>query len=358
MTSQRDFFVSYSNADSKFADWINFTLREAGYSTLMQRTDMGPGKNYQLIIDGASKTCRRLLFVLSKHSLKSRFARQELAMFLVLDPDGSDGLVIPVRVDDVEPEGVLSAITYIDFYGVTDERIAKDRLLCGVEHRFPDQDAKPVFPGTDIDASAIEPLLPSTKAEVLRPSLEPILRAILDNPLRPFPVIRERHIGREVADSVLPRLFERQLEHGSIPACLVLDVDALAVINERMGIDTADKIIDQMLDILSMTPRRILSGRLGDDSLFLVLGDMTPELLLKACRSVLKRVKSYPWNLVATDVNPTCSVGAVLIDANGARDAVNAGVEACMKARANGGARFLIAPSQQPALASWRMAMS
>ncbi len=44
--AKKDFFISYNHQDEGWAEWIAWQLEEAGYQTLIQKWDMGPGSNF------------------------------------------------------------------------------------------------------------------------------------------------------------------------------------------------------------------------------------------------------------------------------------------------------------------------
>jgi hypothetical protein len=46
MRPQWDFFVSYAQADRKWAEWIAWVLEEGGYRVLIQAWDFVPGSNW------------------------------------------------------------------------------------------------------------------------------------------------------------------------------------------------------------------------------------------------------------------------------------------------------------------------
>ena len=45
---EKDFFISYNRADRTWAEWIAWQLEEAGYTTVLQAWDFGPGSNFAL----------------------------------------------------------------------------------------------------------------------------------------------------------------------------------------------------------------------------------------------------------------------------------------------------------------------
>ena len=57
----RDFFVSYNGKDKAWAEWISWTLEEAGYSVVLQAWDIRPGDNLCLRCTKRRATARRRL---------------------------------------------------------------------------------------------------------------------------------------------------------------------------------------------------------------------------------------------------------------------------------------------------------
>ena len=79
MARRKDFFISYTKTDKTWAEWIAWTLEEAGYTTVIQAWDFGPGANFVLEMNAATKQSKQILLVLSKDYLKSEFAASEWA---------------------------------------------------------------------------------------------------------------------------------------------------------------------------------------------------------------------------------------------------------------------------------------
>ncbi|GAB2843369.1 hypothetical protein JOD27_008175 [Lentzea nigeriaca] len=63
------------------------------------------------------------------------------------DPAGSARKLIPVRVEECAPHGLLAPIVYIDLVGV-DRDEAKRRLLNGSRPERPRVATEPPFPGS------------------------------------------------------------------------------------------------------------------------------------------------------------------------------------------------------------------
>ena len=69
----KDFFVSYKRADKVWAEWIAWTLEEAGYSVLIQAWDFRPGGNFVLDMQRAAAGTSKTIAVLSDAYLKSAY---------------------------------------------------------------------------------------------------------------------------------------------------------------------------------------------------------------------------------------------------------------------------------------------
>lgn len=140
----KDFFISYNKADKEYAKWIAGTLEENDYTTYIQAWDFRPGNNFILQMQNAIKKCKKTIIVLSQNYLNSEYCQAEWAAAYNYDPTGKDRKLIPVRVDNVRPDGLLSSIIYIDLYKCDEENATK-KLLNGIdENENPRR--KPNFP--------------------------------------------------------------------------------------------------------------------------------------------------------------------------------------------------------------------
>ncbi|MGH8902971.1 MAG: toll/interleukin-1 receptor domain-containing protein, partial [Egibacteraceae bacterium] len=66
-----DFFVSYTQADRAWAEWIAWQLDEAGQRVVLQAWDVGPGSDWVHEMHAATATARRTIAVLSQSYLQS-----------------------------------------------------------------------------------------------------------------------------------------------------------------------------------------------------------------------------------------------------------------------------------------------
>jgi tetratricopeptide (TPR) repeat protein len=155
---QRDFFISYTGADQAWAEWIADTLEQDGHTILLQAWDFRPGSDFVEQMHQAIQQTKRTIAVLSGRYLASIFASAEWHATFAKDPTGQAGLLVPVRIQDCEPPGLLRTRVYIDLVGL-EEQVAAERLRAALGPSrarpagrlpFPGGPAKPAaasFPG-------------------------------------------------------------------------------------------------------------------------------------------------------------------------------------------------------------------
>lgn len=78
----------------------------------------------------ATATADRVVAVLSGVYLRSAHREAEWRAFYAQDPGGERGLLLPVRVDKVDPPGLLKTRIYVDLVD-QDAAGAKAALLAG-----------------------------------------------------------------------------------------------------------------------------------------------------------------------------------------------------------------------------------
>jgi len=143
---QRDFFITYSNADKSWATWIAATLEGSGYTTIIEAWDFRPGDNFMAAMDHALATCRHTLGVLTPDYLSSVFTRAEWTAAYRQALLGKPRGFIPVQVAACDPAPLLGPLAYIDLVDI-EEGEARRRLLDGVAGRS-ERRAGPVsYPG-------------------------------------------------------------------------------------------------------------------------------------------------------------------------------------------------------------------
>ncbi len=141
-----DFFISYTGADQRWAEWIAYVLEEEGRSVVIQAWDFRPGANFVLEMQKASETASRTIMVLSPDYLKSQFASPEWAAAFGGDPRGVSRKLVPVMVRSCEPKGLLTSIVQIRVADL-DEKAARITLLDGLQEGRAKPSMRPSFPG-------------------------------------------------------------------------------------------------------------------------------------------------------------------------------------------------------------------
>ncbi|HKS41048.1 MAG TPA: FxSxx-COOH system tetratricopeptide repeat protein [Blastocatellia bacterium] len=159
-TTMKDFFISYNRADRTWAEWIAWQLEAEGYSVVIQAWDFRPGGNFVLDMQSATGA-ERTIAVLSDDYLTSEFTAPEWAAAFAQDPTGIESKLLPVRVRECEPKGLLRSIVYIDLLKL-DEAAAKRALLAGVIRGRAKPTVKPGFPGSFTRTIANAPRYPDS----------------------------------------------------------------------------------------------------------------------------------------------------------------------------------------------------
>jgi tetratricopeptide (TPR) repeat protein len=146
MDEPRDFFISYTGADVAWAEWIADILEQDGHTTLLQAWDFRPGDTFIHRMHHAIQTTRRTIAVLSPAYLASTFGEAEWRAVFATDPTGERGLLVPIRVADCQPPGLLRDLIYIDLVGL-EEAEAAARLRRGVDRGRVRPTGRLPFPG-------------------------------------------------------------------------------------------------------------------------------------------------------------------------------------------------------------------
>ncbi|MET3422789.1 tetratricopeptide (TPR) repeat protein [Actinoplanes tereljensis] len=147
---RRDFFVSYTQADRVWAEWIGWQLEEAGFSVLLQAWDMVPGSNWLRMMNQGTRFAERTIAVVSDAYLNdSEFGEAEWLAAFRHDPQGLAGRLIPIRVEDCVVDGLLAGIVHADLFGMPDEtaqQVLLDTVRAAAQQRIKPLTA-PAFPG-------------------------------------------------------------------------------------------------------------------------------------------------------------------------------------------------------------------
>ncbi|MGF1570418.1 MAG: TIR domain-containing protein [Nodosilinea sp.] len=149
---QGDFFVSYNSADKAWAEWIAWILEERGHRVKIQAWDFVPGNNFVLEMDKAAAGCIRTIAVLSDNYINAKYTHPEWAAAFKQDPQSQESRLIPIRVGECRPEGLLGQINYIDIVGKAEEdaeRSIVEGIAAALKKRGKPE-TRPLFPRRDL----------------------------------------------------------------------------------------------------------------------------------------------------------------------------------------------------------------
>jgi hypothetical protein len=162
-----DFFVSYTQADRAWAEWIAWLLEEDGYRVLVQAWDMVAGSNWISRMDQGVQRAARTVAVLSPDYSSSVYGTAEWQAAWANDPQGLQRKLIMVQVRGDRPPGLLAGVVGIDLVGLSEAAARlrlRDEIAAAVRGRAK-PDSPPPFPLT-LRAVPAEPRFPGALPEV------------------------------------------------------------------------------------------------------------------------------------------------------------------------------------------------
>jgi hypothetical protein len=110
-------FISYSHWDLDIARKIVGTLKSADLDVWIDESSLAPGENWLTAIDEALRDAGYLLVLLSAMSLRSTWVQHEWTAMLARQLGGKGGgLVIPLRLEDVQPPPLLEPLQRVDLF--------------------------------------------------------------------------------------------------------------------------------------------------------------------------------------------------------------------------------------------------
>jgi len=165
--ADRDFFISYTQADRAWAEWMAWVLEEDGYKVLIQAWDFVAGSNWVQGMRAGVSGAARTIAVLSADYLASEYGTAEWEAAWAADPLGAERKLLTVRVKDCDRPDLLGAVVSTDLFGISEVE-AQARLQMMVSSAITGR-AKPAeapgFPG-DERAMPREPQFPGALPQV------------------------------------------------------------------------------------------------------------------------------------------------------------------------------------------------
>ena len=103
-----DFFVSYTQVDRAWAEWIAWILEEDGHRVLIQAWDFVPGTSWVQGMQAGTRDAARTIAVLSPEYLDSVYGGAEWRAAWASDPEGTGRELLTVRVAKCNRPGLLA----------------------------------------------------------------------------------------------------------------------------------------------------------------------------------------------------------------------------------------------------------
>ncbi|WP_235497860.1 toll/interleukin-1 receptor domain-containing protein [Frankia sp. R43] len=146
-----DFFVSYTQSDRGWAEWVAWVLEEDEFRVLLQAWDFGVGSNWVRGMDDGVSRARRTVALLSEGYAKSANCAAEWQAAWRRDQDARDRALLVLRTEDCPRPGLLAQVVSGDLFGLAEadaRAVVLDaaRSAAGLTGRAkPSQ--RPAFPG-------------------------------------------------------------------------------------------------------------------------------------------------------------------------------------------------------------------
>ena len=115
-----DFFVSYTQADRAWAEWVAWILEEDGHKVLVQAWDFVPGSNWIQGMQAGVARAARTIAVLSPAYLDSEYGTAEWEAAWAADPAGRERKLLVARVKECDRPGLLAGVVSVDLFGRTE----------------------------------------------------------------------------------------------------------------------------------------------------------------------------------------------------------------------------------------------
>jgi WD40 repeat protein len=144
-----DFFLSYTQADRVWAEWIAWVLEEDGHRVLIQAWDFVPGTNWILGMQAGIEKSTRTIAVLSADYLASVYGSAEWQAAYAADPSGTRRKLLVVRVADCSRPKLLAGVVGVDLFGLddADATVQLRAMVSGALLGRAKPAVKPKFPG-------------------------------------------------------------------------------------------------------------------------------------------------------------------------------------------------------------------
>ena len=129
-------FLSYNHQDSEFADRLAADLRERGITVWRDRQNLFVGDYMIDRITKAVESCMLLVALVSVRYVSSKWCRHEIRLKLSGEVTNGNIRVLPVRLDETDPEAIVPAKGWADFRDSSRYEIAFGNLLMSISYHL------------------------------------------------------------------------------------------------------------------------------------------------------------------------------------------------------------------------------
>ncbi|MBR3570725.1 MAG: toll/interleukin-1 receptor domain-containing protein [Oscillibacter sp.] len=133
---RRDFFVSYTNRDRVWAQWVANVLRNNGYTVYMQATDIKPGDDFLEKMEEFLENSGNFIAVWSEGYSKSKYCMNELRAAYHQWHNGRMECLLPVRIENHPMKALYAALVHVDLFDI-DKVAAGKTLMDAVREKVP-----------------------------------------------------------------------------------------------------------------------------------------------------------------------------------------------------------------------------
>src|SRR5262249_50551306 len=109
-----DVFLSHNSNQKPWVHVLAQRLRNANFSVSFDEDSIHFGEDISAALESGIRRSRRILLVLSKEALASRWVAFELSMSLCRDPAAATRVIIPVLLENCELPLSIARLKYVD----------------------------------------------------------------------------------------------------------------------------------------------------------------------------------------------------------------------------------------------------
>lgn len=113
-------FISYTESDQAWAEWVADKVSEAGHEPIMQHRDSPPGENFVLWVNDQLNHSDIVMPLYSEAYFKSNWCTTEWTNAM-----SANKYIIPIKIRPCELPAVLTSITYLDVTGRSEKSIGR-----------------------------------------------------------------------------------------------------------------------------------------------------------------------------------------------------------------------------------------